>query len=363
MGSERSLISELDEAIKSSGSDRRIQTLRRVTDLFLTNADRYEPEQVELFDDVLGHMIKHIESRALIELSQRLAPVDNAPLHVIRTLAMNDTIEIARPVIESSNRLSMSDLVSIASTKSQDHLLAITGRNEIDEAVTDVLVARGNDEVARKVAINQGARLSRTGYAALVRRAEHDDTLAHSVGRRADIPPQLFAGLLRKATETVRARLLADRSDTDDVSQAVHAASGDLAKASVARDYSSAKRFVQPMYHDGKLSEDAVLDFARDKRIEDVIVALSLLCSTQLEIIEKIVHGSQIDGLLIPCKAAGLSWQTAKTIICLNPCHRTLTDERHEQMQKDYLKLSLTTAQRILRFWQIRATTEAPAVA
>lgn len=51
-----SLIAELDQAIKNGSSDKRIATLRRVTDLFLSNAGRYEPEQVELFDDVLVRM-------------------------------------------------------------------------------------------------------------------------------------------------------------------------------------------------------------------------------------------------------------------------------------------------------------------
>ena len=194
-----SLISDLETAITSSGSDRRIETLRRVTDLFLSNADRYDPEQVQVFDDVLGRMIVHIEQRALAELSERLGPVDNAPLEVIRTLALNDAIEVAGPVIENSSRLSVSDLVSIASTKSQDHLLAISGRKQIDESVTDVLVERGNTAVVRKVAVNQGARLSSPGYVALVRRAENDDELTDSVGRRADLPPQLFQELLQKA--------------------------------------------------------------------------------------------------------------------------------------------------------------------
>jgi uncharacterized protein (DUF2336 family) len=361
MHAEGSLISELDEAITSAGGNKRVETLRRITDLFLTHADRYQPEQVAVFDDVLGHMIRHIESRALAELSQRLAPVDNAPLHVVRTLAMNDAIEVARPVIESSVRLSTSDLVDIASTKSQEHLLAISGRKEIDEAVTDVLVERGSDEVARKVAVNQGARFSGGGYAKLVRRAEHDDRLADSVGRRADMPPKLFQELVQRATETVRTRLLAERPDSEGALQALQAASGELARANAARDYSEAKRFVTPLHHDGKLNEDSILEFARDKRVEDVVVALSLLCSIRLEIADRIMQGSHIDALLIPCKAASLSWPTAKAVLCLNPCHRTLTEERYQQMQKDYAKLSFATAQRILRFWQVRSSIETTA--
>jgi hypothetical protein len=53
-----------------------------------------------------------------------------------------------------------------------------------------------------------------------------------------------------------------------------------------------------------------------------------------------------------------LSWPTAKAVLCLNPCHRTLTEERYQQMQKDYAKLSFATAQRILRFWQVRSSIE-----
>ena len=364
MHAETSLISDLEAAIAGSGGDRRIETLRRVTDLFLSNADRYAPEQIEVFDDLLGRMISHIESRALAELSRRLAPVQNAPLKVVRTLAMNDAIEVAGPVIENSNRLSTIDLVNIAATKGQDHLLAISGRKEVDESVTDVLVERGNAEVARKVAVNHGARLSGTGYAVLVRRAEHDDELTDRIGRRADIPPQLFRELVQKATETVRTRLLATRPDLEiGMLRALHNASKELAKANVARDFSSAKRLVQPLHKDGKLKDAAILGFARDKRVEDVVVALSLLCSTPIETIDRLMQGSHIDALLIPCKAADLSWPTVKAVTHLNPFHRALTEERYEQLQKDYLKLSIATAQRIVRFWQVRSKTEVAASA
>jgi Uncharacterised protein conserved in bacteria (DUF2336) len=249
--------------------------------------------------------------------------------------------------------------VNIATTKSQDHLIAICGRKEIDEAVTDVLVERGNSEVARMVAGNQGARLSGTGYASLVKRAEHDDQLIDSIGRRTDLSPQLFQELLRKATETVRARLLATRPDLEaGVSEAIQKASEELSKVHVGRDYSRAKRVVQPLHHDGKLKEKVILGFARDKRVEDVVVAMSLLCSSEIEIIDRLMQGSHIDAALIPCKAAGFGWPTVKAVIQLNPFHRALTDARYEELHDDYRKLSAGTAQRIIRFWQVRSKTD-----
>ena len=194
-----------------------------------------------------------------------------------------------------------------------------------------------------------------TGYAKLVRRAEDDDELTDSIGKRADIPPQLFQELMQKATEAVRARLLAARPDAEDVLRALDKASGELAKANAPRDYSSAKRVVQPLHHDGKLKEAEIMQFARDKRFEDVVVALASLCSTKLEIIDRLMQGSHIDALLIPCRAAGFSWPTVKAVTQLNPCHRALTEDKYEQLHKDYQKLSTTTAQRIIRFWQDRS--------
>src|SRR5205085_5067268 len=125
----------------------------------------------------------------------------------------HDEIVVAGPVLKDSRQLTSDDLVDIARRKSQDHLLAISGRSEIDEAVTDVLVDRGNAAVARKIAVNAGARFSQNGFATLVRRAEKDDVLAEAAGRRTDIPPALFKQLLAKATETVKAKLLAARPD------------------------------------------------------------------------------------------------------------------------------------------------------
>src|SRR5215510_11089674 len=199
MGMSHSLLAELDEAIQSGSGDKRIVTLRRVTDLLLSHADQYGPEQIDLFDDVLLRLMEHIETRVLAELGERLAPVATAPIGVIRHLANHDEITVAGPVLKDSKRLSPPDLVEIASVKSQDHLLAISQRAEIDETVTDVLVDRGSREVARTVAINSGARLSQTGFATLIKRAVHDDVLAELTGRRPDLPPQLFAQLLAKA--------------------------------------------------------------------------------------------------------------------------------------------------------------------
>jgi len=87
-------------------------------------------------------------------------------LHTISStkLAFDDSIEVAGPVLRESGRLDAKTLVANARTKSQPHLLAISKRKSLEDAVTDVLVTRGNREVVNSVANNNGARFSGFGF-------------------------------------------------------------------------------------------------------------------------------------------------------------------------------------------------------
>ncbi len=140
MSSSTSLFAELEGAVKNGSPEKPVDTLRRVTSLFLKGSDRLNEKQIGMFDDVLGHLIQRIETKALVQLSEILAPVDNAPIEIVRRLSRHDEITIAGPVLASSNRLSESDLTDIVTSKGQGHLLAISGRAFLPVGVTNVLV-------------------------------------------------------------------------------------------------------------------------------------------------------------------------------------------------------------------------------
>src|ERR1043166_3181525 len=187
MASPASLIPELEDVLAHGSAERRVLTLQRITTLFRSGADRFTEDHVRVFDDVLGRLIAEIEAKARAELANRLAPVRNAPVQVGRRLATDDDLSVAGPVLVQSRRLGDADLVDIARSKSQAHLLAISTRSAIAEPVTDVLIERGDREVARSVAQNRAARLSEGGFSTLVERAEADGDLAEKVGSRAHI--------------------------------------------------------------------------------------------------------------------------------------------------------------------------------
>src|SRR5215475_13803157 len=179
-----SLLDELQSTLAHGTVARRVETLRRVTDLFINGAVDYSNDQVALFDDVFQCLLTHIEVSAKALCSNRLAPVDTAPRQTVRTLAVDDIIEVAGPVLSQSMRLDDATLIETARSKSQAHLLAISTRKVLSDALTDVLVLRGNDEVVHSTVNNPGAAFTERCFTRLITRPEGDDNLATCVGLR-----------------------------------------------------------------------------------------------------------------------------------------------------------------------------------
>jgi uncharacterized protein (DUF2336 family) len=355
-----SLIAELEEAVHSQSTEKRVETLRRVTDIFLGQADRLNDAQISLFDDVLGKLIQRIENKALAELSSRLAPIDNAPIDVIRRLARNDEITVAGPVLSESSRLTPGDLIEVAQTKSQSHLLAISGRTQLDESVTDVLLTHGNREVATRLATNSGARFSETGFETLVKAGESDATLAEKVGLRLDLPIRLLRELLLKATEAVRARLLslATPENRDEIKRVLSTISSEVSlEVTAPRDFNKAWEFVLSMQKKNELNEAALLQFANARKYEEMVATLSLLCGASIEIIKPVMKSVKPEGIMIPCKAADLKWPTVNAILKNRFAHHSISDDDLAQCKSNFIGLSKATAQRALRFWMVRNTT------
>jgi uncharacterized protein (DUF2336 family) len=328
-----SIIAELEEAVRSGSSAKRISTLRQVTDLFLRDADRLNEDQVKVFDDVLCHLVARVETRVKAEVSVRLASVDHAPSGVIEHLAWDDQIDVAGTVLANSNRLTTDTLVEIAKTKGQEHLLAISGRTDLTEDVTDVIVDRGERQVIHKLAGNASARFSDAGYKGMVAHAESDDELTETLGIRIDLPINFLKDLLQRATEAVRARLAS------------------IAPAELQEEI---KRVLKRMKGLNELNDAAISRFAETKKFDEVAAALALLNnSAPTDMMARLLEGFRSDLVLIPCKSAGLSPAAVELILRNRPVKYRIPEETLKIALKDFGKLSAETAERTVRFWQL----------
>jgi uncharacterized protein (DUF2336 family) len=360
MSASASLIPELEDIIQHGSQARRAATVKRIANLFVDGAPHFNEDHIGLFDDVLCRLVVEIEAKARAEMARTLAPVENAPTELIRQLAQDDDIAVAGPVLTQSQRLKETELVELANTKGQAHLVAIAGRKNIGEAVTDVLVRRGDTEVVRNVADNASAKLSEDGFSALVRRAEGDSDLAEKVGHRADIPPHLFRDLLVRATAVVQQRMLqAAKPETrNEIQRVLDKVSQELSGGTPARDYAAAQRAMLELHQKGELNETLLAEFARDKKFEETVAALSLMCAVPIETADRLMAGDRPDPILILCKAGGFRWTTARAIILSRPNPKGTSQPALDAAFANFEKLSPSTAQRVVRFWQVRQAEE-----
>jgi uncharacterized protein (DUF2336 family) len=368
LNAQSSIDDEVETAINAGSAEKRLKTIKRVTDLFLASAGSFDNEQIELFGVVLERLIKTIEIRAiadvsariaLAEVSSQLAPVAKSPPSVVRRLAKNDEIAIAGPVLAESPRLSTEDLVEIAETKGEQHLLAMSGRWWLKEVVTDVILARRYPTVSRRIVNNPGARVSAAGFAIVVAQAETDPELAIETGIRVDLPSALRHQLLSNATEAVRSRLLARAPPHvfEEIRSAIATVtSGVDREMSRTRDFTAAKRFVALLNANGELNEAALLGFAKQRKYEETVAALAVLSQSTVEVIRPLMQSLRDDGVLIPCKVAGLSWETVSAILESRFATGSMGPRELEKANGQFARITNDNARRLLRFWQVRSS-------
>lgn len=351
------LIADLTQLVKSGTKHDRAKTFMRVTELYFTSIDLLKDEHVAFFDDVLGLLVDHVDTQTRTELSQRIASLELAPFKLIRHLANDDEIAVAGPVISRSGQLTSDDLTMLAKTKSQAHLLAISGRDQLDATVTDALVDRGDSDVVRNVAKNAGAEFNNDCFARLAQRAQGDDLLAESVGSRPDIPVNILRALASHATDTVRSRILAAASP-EMKAEIESALDNEARNTSVSiRDYSQARKLVMEMHGRRKLNEWEIIEFATSNKFEETVAALSVLCTTPIDIIENFMNHNPAEAMPVVCRAAGLSWRSTEAVIMLCPAVGGTPNHGVLRLAlANFSKLNKSTSEKLLRFWFVRGS-------
>jgi uncharacterized protein (DUF2336 family) len=347
LSAQDSLLTELESAIASRDASQRGIVLERITALFLVETRNLE--QTELFDDVFLQLVKQVETAARAKLSERFARLDTAPVRIIQLLACDDQIDVAGPVLTHSSQISEENLIEIARTKDQAHLLAIAGRRQIGEAISDVLVDRGSNEVLQRLSGNTAAHFSETGLTGMATRAASDPKIAVNMANRSDVPPRIFRHLLNQATAAVRDSLLSGASAEQQkmISQAMDEVSREIARPGSLTITAEVRRAVYEAFEKHQLKESTVLEFARSNMVAEVAVSLAVMTSTTIEIVEQQMLSGRISGLLLLCKSKDFKWPTAKTIIS---AVRERSEPELEQARQEYYALSVQTAMRAMRF-------------
>jgi uncharacterized protein (DUF2336 family) len=350
-------IAELEGAIEGGSPPRRAQMLRQLTQLLLSSANRLDERQIGVFDDVLIRLIERVEPSMLAQLSTTLCELTPAPQQAVRRLAGHDDPAVAGPVLLKSETLSDTVLIEIANHAGQQHLLAMAGRRILSDASTDAILKRGDTIVFRALARNAGARFSDQGYSTLIVTAGRDDDIADALVVRSDMPVKMLHALLSGTTRAVRARLL--KVAAPELRETIQAAIQSIAAETDAKvpepiDYSEARSSILALSLAGKLCDSAVNRLALHRQRTHVIAALSLLADAAIDTIAPLMEERDCCGVVVACRASRLNWQTTLAVINSRGLTPGLSQQELEQGKELFESLSLSVAQRTIRFGSVR---------
>jgi uncharacterized protein (DUF2336 family) len=192
----------------------------------------------------------------------------------------------------------------------------------------------------------------------IIAQATDDPELAADTGIRADLPSELRRKLLQGASEAVKARLLSRAPPHlyEEIRSAIATAATETDREmSKPRDFAGARRLATRLSKEGRLTESVLLEFARQRRYEETTAALAELSGASIEVVRPLMQSLRSDGILIPCKAAGLQWATVRAVLDSRFISGSTGADELAKLGEKYEALSVDEAHRLLRLWQVRS--------
>ncbi len=357
----RSKLHDLIELAHEPSSERRRELLRGVTDLFFTSDVTQGGAEMALFDDVLSQLTGEMEVAVRAELAQRMAGIETPPKGLIGALARDYMIEVAGPVLAQSTALSEDDLLSVARTRGQDYLRAISQRPTVTEALSEAIVERGDDHTLQTLLANDGARMSRETHEMVVDRAVENPALHAAVVQRATLPLDLLNEMYFVVEARLRDEIMKRNSEVDptELDNALAAGRKQLAArdGALPPDYEDAEKSIRTMRVRGAITPPVLAGFLRNRETTKFLVALSELAEIDFHTARRILERRELDALSIVCKAAGFERSLYLTFAVLILDRDDNAMGRAREYGELYEALPREAAQRTIRFWRMRRQT------
>jgi uncharacterized protein (DUF2336 family) len=361
MAAGASNFARLLELARETSSEKRRELLRQVTDAFIT--PRAPPRahlEADLFDDFVTTVAHDLEEAVRIELSEKIASVDLPVNRTARRLAM-DSIAVARPVLEKSKALTERDILEVINRKTQDHLMAVTRRQDIGEKVSTALVEKGEDAVVASLLSNQEARISRATYEKVAERAETSPILQAPLVKNRNVPLDVLNSVYLQVEVGLRADIM---KRFQGVSPAELEAALEVGRTRVASaygalpvDYNAAADQIRILESSGRLNGETLVRLIYEQRKTAFALGLARLVGISFELTNRIISSNDLDALAMLCRGAGFARPIFVTM-CLVLDNKGYNIKQAEELGDLYELVPMIAAQRALKFWKVRVKSE-----
>jgi len=336
----------------------RDQLFRNMAQLYSYVSDRCDDEQVAQYDEVLCQLAELVETEARAHVAKLLAPLDRAPGNVVVKLA-NDEIQVAQPLLEFSNVLSDDDLIEIVMNQSEDHRVAIAGRQQVTERVGDAIVEHGQTASVQRLVRNANAELGPQVLGRLVERATTDAEIAADLRGREDIDWKSLGGRINIVGDKVMETIAAidpkiDPVTVGKVSAVVYNRMRNRAGFN-SQDWKVAYNQVKALSDRKQLDERALIRFARFGYGHHTAAALTMLLRVGPEVFVKWLAMQDYVAITVALRALGIQPDLFEAMIASMPWRDLPSQADLQNVRRRFEALSKDEAVGIFELWRTHA--------
>jgi len=345
------LADDLASLAGEKSSEKRVELLRRIADAYAAHAEPSMTAEQYLFNEVVAKLIDKMAGPDRATASTTLSAMRNLPDALVRKLATDADIDVARPIIRDYEAIPEPVLIHVANTASQDHLRLIAGRILVTPPVTDAVVARGDRTVVEILAGNAGAQFSDRGMRRLIDKSKGDRDLQARLVARKDLSLAAVGRLLPIVTEELASRLRDKVPDVTEESVAPHLADW-LADRQKSVERTAA--FVTGIRNGDLKVNDIVAELFAYRRLYDAATVLASVLDLKEDYTFAVLAGCSPQSALLLMRAAGLTWPVVDAFVKLREAKAGLYGYQMPPSREEYLALDAAAAQRVLRFIKVR---------
>ncbi len=359
-GSGRDLQYLLDLALDRSLEGRRALTTT-IGDLFTQQDKILSERERALMSDILRKLIHECEMAVRRDLSERLAKAPNAPHDLMVTLA-NDEIDVAEPILMTSNVLHDGELIQIIRHRTQQHQLAIAMRRSLSEHVSDALVETGNVDVIKTLLENADAQISEATMEYLAEESRRVDTYQEPLLKRKDLKPGVAEHMYLWVSAALRSYILENfdiqPAELDDQLEGVAAAMAqdETQHRPEPEAEQPASVLARRLVRQKKVTPDFLVQVLRQGEVRLFEALFGELSGLKAPRLQRVLYDSGGEGLAIACRAMEMPKPTFATIFLLSrrgrPGKQVVDPRDLSQALLLFDKMNPDTANEVMRGWR-----------
>ena len=250
---------DVQRLLSEPSAELRAETVAKIAADFESEA--MDDRARSIAEDIFRFLLRDVEVRVRAALAENLKHSRIIPHDIALSLA-KDVIDVAEPVLKSSQVLTDADLIEIVQTQPSASRVAIAQRESVTAGVCDALVDSADEDAVATMVGNDGAEVSETTFEKVFDVFPESDRVKENAVHRAKLPVKLAERLVTMVSDELQTHLVSHHELSPDIAADVIVQSREKATLALLTPDSKAvdiDGLVEQLHVAGRLTPSIIL--------------------------------------------------------------------------------------------------------